>query len=212
VGRITSALATTQISGIIIGDSRFSKIETAAHRFPPAVVSSSTGGLASFAARIPPSLPPSLSLSLSLCSSLLPVVVAPRLKPRKPGNDQLNETSSALMHSPLLAGCLPAGITYRLYDSQNYPQITQFVPMCALPPPSQPPRRAALYTYSRITTRLLATPPFATTARGTLPLPLSSSLSLSLVRSLSNSNAPGRAILAVAARTEVYLARSGRRA
>lgn len=26
-------------------------------------------------------------------------VVAPRLKPRKPGNDQLNETSSALMHS-----------------------------------------------------------------------------------------------------------------
>lgn len=60
------------------------------------------------------------------------VVVAPRLKPRKPGNDQLNETSSALMHS--LAGCLPAGITYRLYDSRNYPQITQLVPMCALPP------------------------------------------------------------------------------
>lgn len=55
-------------------------------------------------------------------------VVAPRLKPRKPGNDQLNETSSALMHS------LPAGITYRLYDSRNYPQITQLVPMCALPP------------------------------------------------------------------------------
>lgn len=55
-------------------------------------------------------------------------VVAPRLKPRKPGNDQLNETSSALMHS------LPAGITYGLYDSRNYPQITQLVPMCALPP------------------------------------------------------------------------------
>lgn len=34
------------------------------------------------------------------------------------------------MHS--LAGCLPAGITYRLYDSRNYPQITQLVPMCAL--------------------------------------------------------------------------------
>lgn len=35
------------------------------------------------------------------------------------------------MHS--LAGCLPAGITYRLYDSRNYPQITLLVPMCALP-------------------------------------------------------------------------------
>lgn len=57
------------------------------------------------------------------------VVVAPQLKPRKARNDQLNETRSALMHS--LAGCLLAGITYRLYDSRNYPQITQLVPMCA---------------------------------------------------------------------------------
>ncbi|KYM77096.1 hypothetical protein ALC53_12390 [Atta colombica] len=41
----------------------------------------------------------------------------PRSKPRKPGNDQLNETSSVLMHSPLwLVACLlalPTGYTTR---------------------------------------------------------------------------------------------------
>lgn len=56
-----------------------------------------------------------------------------RLKPRKPGNDQLNETSTGL--DPLDP---PAGITYGLYDSRNYPQITHSVPMCALPPPLAP--------------------------------------------------------------------------
>lgn len=98
----------------------------------------SSAGLASFAVRNPVS-----SLSLSA-----PVVVALRSKPRKPGNDQLNETSSALMHSPLwLVACLLAlptgyttrGITLKLHSC---------VPMCALPPL----RCAVLYTYSRITT------------------------------------------------------------
>lgn len=164
------------------------------------VVSSSTG-LVSFAARTP--FPPiSFSLSSSLFLSPTAVVVAPRLKPRKPGNDQLNETSSALMHSPLwLVACLLAlptgyttrGITLKLHSSYRCVHY--------LPPLVQ---SAALYTYSRITTGLLATPPFTTAEVRSLMWP-------SRVRYLSNSNAPKtRDSRGGCANRGIYLPRSGR--
>lgn len=84
----------------------------------------------------PPPPLPSPSPSLFLC------LVAPRLKPRKPGNDQLNETSSALMHSPLwLVACLPAclpalptgyttrGITLKLH---SLCRCVHFPPSCSI--------------------------------------------------------------------------------
>lgn len=135
-----------------------------------------------------------IPLAVSFSLFLFLYLVAPRSKPRKPGNDQLNETSSALMHSPLwlvaclsLPACLPAlptgyttrGITLKLHSSYR----------CVHFPPPTLYSGTVLYTYSRITTGLLlATPQFATKERerGTTlsrnPRSLSSSNSSKLER------------------------------